>query len=195
MTPRFKDIPDHWKQPQGPYRQAPPEYGGEWWLVNPFTTAEPWRQQEAPAAEKLPEGFEEIFGLRPQSSDFHGFPNPSRTFRTAVVEWERDLRHFKQAGKPEWASAEKLKAAAGVFRRWGMGEPRYYEGRYGWMARFSESEIPDFETAAWGAINVSHLTVAHYQIRLVDRGIVPELRHPFVPPNVWPRRGSKEEVA
>ena len=40
-TPHYKEIPDHWKYPMGPYHQAPPEFGGEWWVVNPFTTSEP----------------------------------------------------------------------------------------------------------------------------------------------------------
>jgi hypothetical protein len=33
------EIPAHWKAPYGPYRQAPQQYGGEWWFVNPFTSA------------------------------------------------------------------------------------------------------------------------------------------------------------
>ena len=36
-TPRYQDVPDVWKWPIGPYQQAPEEFGGEWWKVNPFT--------------------------------------------------------------------------------------------------------------------------------------------------------------
>jgi len=196
MTPSYADVPEHWKQPAGPYRQAPAEHGGEWWLVNPFTGSEPWLlQSQAGKPEALPEGFEEIFGPRPESSDFHQLSNPSLMFRIARTQWEQDLRHFKQAGAPEWASTEELSDSEAAFQRWGMGAPKHYEGRYGWMTRFPESEIADFEAAAWTAIQVSHLTIAQYQLRLVDRDIVPREKHPFVPPHVWPDAKKGKEVA
>ena len=195
MTPRFQEVPEHWKAPVGPYRQAPPEFGGEWWLVDPFTGETPWLTQAGgPPREILPEGYEEIFGPRPQAADFRGERNPSLMYRTAVVKWEQDLRYFKQAGTPEWADPRLVATAANLFEQWGMGTPRFYEGRYGWMARFPESEIRDYEASAWGALNASHLLVAQYQIRVVGRGAVPEKRHPFVPPHVWPG-GEEEEVA
>ena len=68
MTVRPKEIPEAWKHPVGPYRQAPPEYGGEWWLVNPFSGDEPWLllDRKAPVPEVLPVGFENTFGPRPK---------------------------------------------------------------------------------------------------------------------------------
>ena len=74
--PSFPDVPDSAKYPAGPYRQAPPEYGGEWWLVNPFTGDEPWgnpAEAAAPAAsptskyatENLPADFLQAFGEMP----------------------------------------------------------------------------------------------------------------------------------
>lgn len=190
-SPRFKQVPEHWKQPIGPYRQAPPEHGGEWWLVNPFTTAEPWLNQGTTRpSEEPPPGFVEIFGPRPKSSDFHNSTNPSLLFRLATVQWEQDLRYFKQAGVPEWATPEQVSEAGVVAQKWDMGMPRFYEGRYGWMARFTESQIREFESSAWGLLNAIHVQVAAYQIRLIDRGIIPKKRHPFVPPHLWPDAGA-----
>ena len=193
---RFKQVPEPWKYPLGPYRQAPPEHGGEWWLVNPFTTAEPWLTQGiAPSPEVLPPGFVEIFGPRPKISDFSKSATPSLLFRLATVQWEQDLRYFKQAGVPEWATAEQLASAAQVAQQWELGAPRFYEGRYGWMVRFPESQVKDFESSAWGILNAMHLQVAAYQLRLIDRGGIPRNRHPFVPPHVWPDGGVVNEGA
>ncbi len=195
-SPRFKEIPDLWKYPLGPYRQAPPEHGGEWWLVNPFTTAEPWLTQGgALPTEVLPLGFAEIFGSRPKIADFSKSATPSLLFRLATVQWEQDLRYFKRAGVPEWAPAEQLAGAEQITKQWEMGVPRFYEGRYGWMARFPESQIKDFESSAWGILNAAHLNVAAYQLRLIDRGGIPANRHPFVPPHVWPDGGVVTEGA
>lgn len=49
-TPRYQDVPDSWKWPIGPYQQAPEEFGGEWWKVNPFTGSEPWKPVESQRA-------------------------------------------------------------------------------------------------------------------------------------------------
>ena len=187
MTPRFQEVPEHWKYPEGPYRQAPGEYGGEWWLVNPFGSATPWLTQSKPApGVVLPEGFEEIFGQRPRLERFLETPNPSFYFRLAVTEWEQNLRHFKRVGSPEWAEETHLANAARVFESWDMGRPRYYEGRYGWSARFTDSALPDFECAARAALASTHLVVAQYQLALLEAGKLPERKHPFVPPHVWP---------
>ena len=185
-TPRFKDVPDGWKHPLGPYRQAPAEYGGEWWLVNPFTTEEPWATQGGVVERELPAGFVEIFGPRPKIADFSHVANPGFAWRVAVDLWEQDLRNFKRAGVPEWTTPEQVTAAEKVARAWDLGAPRFYEGRYGWMGRFPESQLRAFESSAWGVLNVTHHVVATYQWRLLEQGIVPAKRHPFVPPHVWP---------
>jgi hypothetical protein len=184
-VPRFREVPESWKYPLGPYRQAPPEHGGEWWLVNPFTSAEPWRSQTAGTA-ALPVGFAELFGPRPKPVDFKDAPNPSWSWRTAVDHWEQDLRNFKRAGLPEWVTLEELSVVEQATRAWGLGSPKFYEGKYGWMARFTESLIPDFEASAWGVVNVTHHVIAAYQLRLLERDVVPNERHPFVPPQLWP---------
>ncbi|MEZ5365155.1 MAG: hypothetical protein R2748_23215 [Bryobacterales bacterium] len=194
MTPRFQDVPEHWKYPEGPYRQAPVDYGGQWWLVNPFGSAEPWVTQSQPVQkESLPEGFEEIFGGRPKAASFRETPSPSLYFRMAVTDWEQSLRQFVRAGMPEWAPAEMIEAADKVFEAWGMGRPRFYEGRYGWSARFPDSEIPEFECAARSVMESAHLVVAQYQLALLERGETPATKHPFVPPQAWPSETSEDK--
>jgi hypothetical protein len=193
-SPHFQQVPEHWKYPMGPYLQAPPEHGGEWWLVSPFTTPEPWLNQvNSSRQETLPVGFVEIFGPRPTITGYKHTPNPSLMLRAATVVWEQDLKYFKSASMPEWLTPAELADVERVAQHWGLGKPKYYEGRYGWMARFSDSEIKDFESSAWGAVNATHLLVAQYQLRLIDRGTIPEKRHPFVPPHLWPEGGEVSE--
>ena len=72
----------------------------------------------------------------------------------------------------------------------------FYEGRYGFMVRFSDSLVKSFETSAWGAIRATQNVVAAYQIRVLGQGMAPEKRHPFVPPRLWPKGAlSEEEVS
>jgi hypothetical protein len=191
--PSFKEVPEHWKAPVGPYHQAPAEYGGEWWLVNPFTTAEPWLFDEMRAQQKgLPPEFAEIFGPRPTMADYQHLPKGNWAYRAALTLWQQELKYFRRAGFPEWASEESRAAPDKVFEAWGMGAPRYYEGRYGWMARFVDSQIPDYDITAWTALNWAHGAVAHYQIALVQRGIVPEKLHPLFPDFVPTGREDEE---
>jgi len=191
VTPTFENVPDHWKQPLGPYRQAPSEYGGRWWMTNPFTGEQPWTRS-APSAvtDSVPAGFEDIFGKRPQSQDFHSASNPSLAFRMAITIWEQELTYFKKAGFPEWAPSSHWQDATAAFRFWGLGEPTHYEGRYGWMTRFTGAQIRDFECTTWTALHAAHLVVAQYQLRLLDEGIVPGIKHPFVPPSAWPQHSE-----
>lgn len=194
MTPRFENVPEHWKHPEGPYRQAPEEYGGEWWMVNPFASPEPWLTQSQPVrSEPLPEGFEELFGPRPLASSFRATPNPSLYFRLALVKWEQDLKYFQRAGEPDWADPEALENASAVFEAWGMGRPRYYLGRYGWTARFRDSPLPEFESDARAALESSHLLVARFQMAMLEEGLTPARKHPFVPPQAWPDHNNDFE--
>ena len=199
-VPRFADVPESAKFPNGPYRQAPEEFGGEWWLTNPFTGTEPWRTQGAAAPPNggadtggaldpdlaLPDGFLEIFGERPRAADFS-----SRTeFQIAAGQWEQDLRHFKQSGSPPAFDPAKIELATGVFAAWGLGEPQFYEGRYGWMARFPDSGLGDFEINANTAIEYAHQAVSSFQMRQLQEGIMPGVRHPYVPPRSFGRLDS-----
>ena len=194
MTPNFENVPEHWRHPLGPYMKAPAEFGGRWWLVNPFVGIEPWRRgAEAPADEELPPGFAETFGQRPRSQDYHGSANPSLAFRVALGEWEQQLRHFVRAGYPGWAPEREWGLVLDALRFWGLGDPRHYEGRYGWMTRFPKAQIPDYEASTWTTLNAVHLVIAQYQLRLLDQGIVPTVRHPFVPPAAWPGNESSKD--
>jgi len=175
------DVPESWKSPAGPYKQAPPEYGGKWWYVSPFTGEEPWTRfsPEAVAAHKaqqaeanqLPDGFLEVFGPRPNN-------------RFERVRWEQDLKYFKQPGPPPDVPPEQLEQISETTQAWGMGEPRYYEGRYGWYARFPQSAFPDHEVPLTGLTMGLHQSIARYQVKLIQSGHEPPTRHPFVPPSV-----------
>jgi hypothetical protein len=179
--PRFSEVPDSAKAPLGPYRQAPAEYGGEWWYVNPFAGAEPWVTQGKKVEQSYPEGFLDTFGPRPQAKDF---PN-GNGYREAVVRWEQDLKYFKGAQWPEDTPDASVANAAAVAEDWGLGGPRPYEGRYGFMVRFPDSQLLDFECSAYEFLNFTHLVVARYQIELVNRGLTPDKRHPFTPPHIF----------
>ncbi len=190
-VPSFDTVPDGWKSPFGPYHQAPPEFGGKWYYVSPFRPT-PW-ETAAPAAAPLPQGFEAIFGARPRSEDFHGAKFPPKAYQAAKNEWEKDLKRFKSAGPPEWASTEQLAQTNAIFERWGLGTPLYYEGRYGFMAAFVSSQLPDYETAAFQVLNYSHFVVAQYQLSLISSGLDAGKIHPFVPPHVLANAGGKHE--
>lgn len=181
--PSYESVPEHWRTPFGPYRQAPPEYGGRWYYVNPFTGLEPWKRDKPPAR-TIPPGFLEIFGPEPQANDYHG-AGGNAAFQAARDLWLQDLKHFKQAGTPPGFSAEQISAAVATFEAWGMGRPRFYEGRYGWVAAFPDSQVPDFRAWAPGAIEATHQVIAQYQFRALSEGLEVEQEHPFVPPRLF----------
>jgi hypothetical protein len=186
MTVRPKEVPEAWKYLVGPYRQAPPEYGGEWWLVNPFSGSEPWLllDRKAPVPEVLPEGFERA---RPT---WRAYPT-RQAFQHDVVVWEQAKKNFIQAGVPPWAGERQLQIAEGALIAWGMGVPAYYEHSFwGWMARFVESKLPTFQMNAHTTIFHTHLVVPNYQVDLLQQGIEPEQRHPLISPEIWNSYGQ-----
>ncbi len=179
-TPRYQDIPDAWKWPIGPYQQAPKEFGGEWWKVNPFTGSEPWKPVAGPQRTQPTEEFLAVFGSRPEARAFDNVT----AYRAARGRWDQDLEFFKQSGIPDGYDETQLGLATSVFESWGMGQPAFYEGRYGWAVRFPESSLPTFEANATTALDYSHLIVAGFQIRQLLNGVDPGERHPFVPPTL-----------
>ena len=194
------EVPDSWKHPAGPYHQAPAEYGGGWWYVSPFTGAEPWKRLDAVnnpsaggvggagAANQLPDGFAEVFGEKPMGPQYKNY----REYQTAKIRWEQDLKYFKQAGVPPEVTPEKLEAITKTAEAWGMGAPKFYEGRYGWKVRFPDSAFPDHEVGLEGVTMGMHQSIARYQVRLVEAGIEPAQKHPFVPPWVWMQLNPSE---
>ena len=187
-VPRFLEVPESLQYPKGPYRQAPAEHGGEWWLTNPFTGTEPWLTQgfgdpyaEAPAETEASPELVAVFGPRP-SADTH----PSRLTRSAAIaDWERNREHFGGVGLPEGFTQEQLDAAGALFEAWGMGRPLLYEGRYGWTATFPSAQIQGYEASPFATLEAPHLVVARYQIEMTQHGLDPAERHPFVPPQVF----------
>lgn len=187
--PRFKQVPEAMKFPRGPYKQAPPDWGSEWWYVplGPFGgSAMPWERHvtKPPVEETYPDGFLETFGPRPQAEDFVG---TDTTYQEAIIRWNQDLKYFKQAGLPDFITTQTFQLASDIFQSWGMGRPRPYEGRYGWMVRFPNSALRFFEAPIWAVINWTHGVIAQYQTQLITDGIEPEQIHPFVPQHLRPK--------
>ena len=181
-VPHFSDVPDAAKHPAGPYVQAPEEYGGEWWLVNPFVGTEPWitatiEVTEGAGPADLPADFTRIFGDTParRSGESYG------EFRSRSVNWKQNLEYFQGSGVPEGFDPEEIALASSTFEAWGMGEPQFYEGRYGWRVRFPDSAIPEFEFNVQAAITVPHIVIARYQVRQIREGTPPAEFHPFLP--------------
>jgi hypothetical protein len=181
--PRFESVPESAKFPSGPYRQAPAEFGGEWWMVSPFTGPEPWLRaspsQDSPV-ETLPNGFAEIFGHRPTRQQYPDYFE----FRLAKIGWEQDLKHFKRAGMPEGMDTAQLAASEQAFQEWGLGKPVFYEGGQGWRVSFPESAVRGFEMNPQTALMAPHVVIATYQIRLLQQGGAPENLHPWIPPHL-----------
>ena len=178
--PSFEDVPDSVKWPSGPYRQAPAEYGGQWWLVNPFTGPEPWIGASPSAAlaaedDRLPPGFREVFGDPPRASENRG---------SALTDWLRNLEHFQGVGVPDGFTLADVELAGDVFEAWGMARPVFYNGRYGWRAAFVDDNGERFEASAFTSLAAPHLIVARRQIRQIGEGLTPATLHPFVPPGV-----------
>ena len=185
-TRHFKEIDDKYKEPYGPYRQAPAEYGGEWWYMSPFGSLTPWLFQDGvPSKVAYPEGFISLFGDKPMWKDFIGTGvGPFRRFKAAMGIWESELKYFKGLGLPEWVTSDQLIASNAVLLRWKIGLPEYYESRYGHLGRFIHSEVPDYDSSTYHIINFPHHLVAQVQIEMFSRGISVEKWHPFVPPGL-----------
>lgn len=191
---RYQQVPDFAKAPLGPYVQAPAEYGGEWWQVNPFNW-QPWLILDEPATPveppPLPEGFEQLFGPRPEIEDFG---RNYWTHQIALVEWEESLKYFKGIGIPEGLDELRLAQVTEDFIEWGLGEPVFYEGRNGWRARFPDSQNPDYEPKPIPLLMAPHVNIAFYQVGMIKRGIMPATIHPFIPPTVFDLYGSEAAV-
>jgi len=164
---------DMWKKPPNPtglYQQAP---DGSWWRVDPFTGETPW-DKSTPTGKKLPAGFEDIFGPEP------GVGDPRRE------RWLTDLEYYQGAGLPDGFTQEQVNTANRVYEDWGMGKVRFYQGRYGWMARWPDCALPVFENDVMTAIEIPHLVIPRYQVRLSMAGMRPGKIHPWVPPHLFP---------
>ena len=182
-------MPEAAQWPQGPSTQAPAEFGGEWWLVNPFSGPRPWvRAAEIAAGASQTDivqpsdGFLKLFGPRPDRSEASN--RGEHILRTAV--WDRELADFEGVGIPEGFTEEQVQAAADAMKYWGMGEPVFYKGRSGWKARFPDSLLSKFEISSETAIKAPQVTAAIYHVQAILRGVEIENRHPLVPSGVFP---------
>ncbi len=156
-------------------------------ILNPMGQ-EPWKIVKPIAAPNHPDSvFMAIFGPPPLSEEFRDEPNPSLAFRIARIRYRQDQSHFLEGGFPPWATPEDIIPSNAVFELWEMEEPAYYEGRYGWMAKWLHL---GFEASAYPALKFSHLIVAQYQIKVIGAGGTVEHRHPLVPPLLSQRKAS-----
>lgn len=134
--------------------------------------------------DKIPDGFIEVFGPHPRSKDFRDAPNPSIAYRSAVVTWNDAKKNFKRAGIPPEFSQAEYDNIVKTFEGWGTGPVKFYEGRYGWMARFPESPAGDaFREVSIQASRNPHNVIAGMQMAMLDRGKPVKKVHPFVPPD------------
>jgi hypothetical protein len=182
-------VPEAAQWPRGPYKQAPAEFGGEWWLVNPFSGPEPWlRAAEIAAGPSQAEtarpsdDFLKLFGPRPSWAD----SSTVSERRLRAIVWERELADFERVGIPDGYNEEQVSAAADAMKQWGMGEPVFYKSRGGWKARFPDSLLPKFEISPETAIKAPQVAAAVYHVQAILRGVEIENRHPLVPSDVFP---------
>jgi len=173
-TPHYANVPETWKAGPphfGMYRQAPAEFGGEWWFISPFNQ-KPWLTL---VPKKLPPGFLETFGPEPPKAASHW------------QEWHDNLRDFKQAGVPPGVDPAKIEQATQSMVAWGMGKPAFYEGRYGWAARFPEQMFWDFDAPGVSWLGNPDWKIAEWQSRMIAEGVMPEKIHPYVPHHILPK--------
>ena len=130
-VPHYPTVPIEWQHPFGPYRQAPAEYGGEWYYVSPFAP-EPWLT--GPSA------------TEPPASGYGHLKDPF------YQEWNDNLKAFKGIKLPAYITQAQADTANEVFRAWGMGAAAIYEGRYGFSARFPDTGEYEFDIDARTAV-------------------------------------------
>jgi len=182
-------VPEAAQWPQGPYRQAPAESGGEWWLVNPFSGSQPWvRAAEIAAGPgkvetvQPPDDFLKLFGPRPERGD-----SSSRGgYIVDTFVWDRELATFEGVGIPDGFSEEQVRTAADAMKQWGMGEPVFYKSRGTWITRFPDSQLPKCQISPETAIKAPQVTAGVYQLQAMLRGVEIENPHPLVPSDVFP---------
>jgi hypothetical protein len=159
--------------------------------VSPFTGEQPWLNQEMAsssavnaaaqyATENLPQDFLRAFGEMPSRRT----AEDGEAFVARVARWKQDLEFFQRTGAPDGVDEAQAELASAAYEQWGMGRPVFYEGRYGWFARFPDSGIPEFEMDASSAVQAPHLAIARFQVRLLQQGADLPQAHPFVPPHL-----------
>lgn len=177
-VPNYDTVPEHWKKPFGPYRQAPAEYGGKWWFVYPFNQA-PWLNAQPVEPPTYPAGFLDTFGERPQAKDF---PRFGVTYQMALTRWKQNLDVFEGAARDPRVSDAEWDNARTQFLAYSMGEPRPYQNKYGYWIRFPQSRIPWYEIDGYSPAADTGHEIARYQISLLMEGEQVEKAHFFVPP-------------
>lgn len=183
-TRHYKEVPEHWKAPLGPYVQAPTEYGGEWWFVNPFTGPAPWIT-EMPKKE-WPAGFLDIFP-EPRLEMFMNAPNPSAALAAARSDHISALTRFDGLVDFDIPEDPYLNYLAD----WDMSFPWlvYKRRDIGRMVAFFSTPLGTWHASLGGLLyNVDH-TIAQYQVDLEQAGLHDKITkiHWLNPPDNPPR--------
>lgn len=132
-------------------------------------------QEPVKTTPDAPADFVRLFGSMPKHDALDG--------GESLNYWLQRLRYFKGTGTPEFLTASDIAKANAIFAEWGMTEPEFYEGRYGWTAIWNDSPVGDFEQPASGLLFGPQNIVANYQREMYIHGLTPEKEHPWVPPN------------
>lgn len=166
--------------------QAPAEYGGEYWLLTPWSGREPWLKLYVPKPEvTLPAGFKEIFGEKPNRTQPQYADVSAAVLRDAQAEWDVQLKVFVQAGEPPWYAAMPLDNKAQAFAvlvDYGLDPSLFFENIYGWRIIWPKGPLPTRSEPAYEAMTNPHFVIAQYQIDMLLLGIMPKKISQIVPP-------------
>lgn len=179
------DVPESWKvQNGGPYVQAPANCGSEYWYVSPFTGPEPWARKCVDFTPPVPEPSDEftfIYGPAPIARDFANY----RQFQAARVQYEEKQKYFGGIVEvPEGYTQAEVDRANKIFAAWDMGAVFFVKERNGTVARFPlATNKVDFSATVERTLRYTHLVIAGFQIDVIQSGVEPKKRHPFVPPS------------
>jgi len=161
----------------------------------------PWKIIQPVNDVPLPDGFEDIFGPKPNSNNFHGNGYPQNFYKAKTI-WANDLRTYVGPGMPTDADKYPIEAAEARVADLGLGSPAYYEnsGYPGvdgttvrFHVRFPDSQDPSFQYSFKGFMQYPDVMVVKYWLLLTRAGVLidPKLlkKVPIVPPALFQAQG------
>jgi len=175
---RYESVPPEAQSPVGPYHQAPAEYGGEWWILSPFTGPEPWTRlkRESP----IDPGFLKAFGPRPEQS--RGMSGDEiRSVKRARSDWQSHQDRFGglvDIVAEGYATADEARALSSTFEFWDSGEPVFFRYLGEFRVRVVGAPVGWWQDAE-SLIVYPHLTIAGMQNKMLLNGIIPAKKHPY----------------
>jgi len=132
--------------------------------------------------------FEVVFGPRPSA---HDYPDAA-TARREISMYDQSRKYFKGLVKPNYPD-NQITAAVATLKDWGIGEPVFYQHRYGVLARFQGTPYT-FTPDENAVVGYTHVFIAVYQSNQIKNGIkVLGSVHPFVPEYLKKRNAELPE--